>query len=378
MDPFTGPEMSFHKKLFFSYLLLIGIITGILLLVEWLMHPLAQGSYRVYVTLLLILSISVSISYLLSRTFSLPIERLLDGLRRLGEENRQEIPVTSPDKAESLSQLIEATSRQLRESKQQLNILFEIAKLVSSLLHVQEVLDAIVDLLTREFQLDACSIRLLDEDGNLRIKSYKGLSKAFVQTATRKPTVDSYSGEVFLTGKIVIINDAGQIDKPISTTLLVGEDIQSFAVAPIQVEGNIIGVLVTASKRKDYFHERFNDVIYTVASQIGTAIRISQLYDEIFQFSQELERKVQERTQRLEEKAMQLVEAEKLAALGKIANRVADECRNSLTVVGGFARRLYENAPDTDPDKEYLGIIMKEVQVLEDKVSEIVKINDKQ
>jgi signal transduction histidine kinase len=74
---------------------------------------------------------------------------------------------------------------------------------------------------------------------------------------------------------------------------------------------------------------------------------------------------------------MQLVEAEKLAALGKIANRVADECRNSLTVVGGFARRLYENAPDTDPDKEYLGIIMKEVKVLEDKVSEIVRINDK-
>jgi putative methionine-R-sulfoxide reductase with GAF domain len=362
--------MSFHKKLFLSYLLVIGIISGILLLVEWLMYPLPRGSYRVYVTLLLVLSISVSISYLLSRAFSSPVERLFDDLRKTEEVNSEGMPVTVPVK-------IEGVSRKLRESEQQLNILFEIGKLVSSLLHVQDVLDAIVGLLTREFQLDACSIRLLDEDGNLRIKSYKGLSKAFVETATRKPTVDSYSGEVFLTGKIIIINDAGQIDKPISTTLLVGEDIQSFAVAPIQVEGKIIGVLVTASKNKDYFHERFNDVIYTVANQIGTAIRISQLYDEIYQFSQELERKVQERTQRLEEKAMELVEAEKLAALGKIANRVADECRNSLTVVGGFARRLYENAPDTDPDKEYLGIIMKEVKVLEDKVSEIVRINDK-
>ncbi len=370
--------MSCHKKLFLSYLLVIGIITGILLLVEWLMYPLPRGSYRVYVTLLLVLSISVSISYLLSRAFSSPVERLFDDLRKTEEKNSEGMPVTVPVKIEGVSQLVEGVSRKLRESEQQLNILFEIGKLVSSLLHVQDVLDAIVGLLTREFQLDACSIRLLDEDGNLRIKSYKGLSKAFVRTATRRPTVDSYSGEVFLTGKIVIINDAGQIDKPISTTLLVGEDIQSFAVAPIQVEGKIIGVLVTASKNKDYFHERFNDVIYTVANQIGTAIRISQLYDEIYQFSQELERKVQERTQRLEEKAMELVEAEKLAALGKIANRVADECRNSLTVVGGFARRLYENAPDTDPDKEYLGIIMKEVKVLEDKVSEIVRINDKQ
>jgi len=377
VDHLSGPEMSCHKKLFLSYLLVIGIITGILLLVEWLMYPLPRGSYRVYVTLLLVLSISISISYLLSRAFSSPVERLFDDLRKTEEVNSEGMPVTVPVKIEGVSQLVEGVSRKLRESEQQLNILFEIAKLVSSLLHVQDVLDAIVGLLTREFQLDACSIRLLDEDGNLRIKSYKGLSKAFVQTATRKPTVDSYSGEVFLTGKIIIINDAGQIDKPISTTLLVGEDIQSFAVAPIQVEGKIIGVLVTASKNKDYFHERFNDVIYTVANQIGTAIRISQLYDEIYQFSQELERKVQERTERLEEKAMELVKAEKLAALGKIANRVADECRNSLTVVGGFARRLYENAPDTDPDKEYLGIIMKEVKVLEDKVSEIVRINDK-
>jgi len=82
-----------------------------------------------------------------------------------------------------------------------------------------------------------------------------------------------------------------KIDKPISTTLLVGENIESFAVTPIKSEGNIIGVLVTASKRKNYFHERYNDVIYVIANQIGIAIKISQLYDDIYTFSQELEKK---------------------------------------------------------------------------------------
>jgi GAF domain-containing protein len=265
----------------------------------------------------------------------------------------------------------------MRESEQKLNILFEITRFVSSLLHLQHVLDAIVDLLTREFRLDACSIRLLDNDGNLRIKSQKGLSKKFVETATRKPTVDSYSGECFLTGKIVIVNEAKEIDKPISTTLLVGENIESFAVTPIKVEGNTIGVLVTASKNKSYFYERFNDVIYTIANQIGIAIRISQLYDEIYNFSQELEKKVQERTNKLEEKSKQLVEAERLAALGKIANTVADEFRNSLTIIGGFARRLYEKTPDDDPQKKDLGIIVEEVQVLEGKVTKIIKIEKK-
>jgi len=267
--------------------------------------------------------------------------------------------------------------REKTESEQKLTILCEITRLVSSLLHLQGVLDAIVDLLTQEFKLDACSIRLLDDDGNMRIKSQKGLSKKFVKTATRKPTVDSYSGECFLTGKIVIVNEAKEIDKPISTTLLVGENIESFAVTPIKSEGNIIGVLVTASKRKNYFHERYNDVIYIIANQIGLAIKISQLYDEIYAFSRELEKKVQERTRKLEEKSKQLVEAERLAALGKMANMVADECRNSLTVIGGFSRRLYKKTPDNDPRKKDLGIIVEEVAALESKVSKIVKMGNK-
>jgi sigma-B regulation protein RsbU (phosphoserine phosphatase) len=285
--------------------------------------------------------------------------------------------IKSDDNMEAKSKVTDRILREKRESEQKLTMLYEITRLVSSLLHLQYVLDAIVDLLTREFKLDACSIRLLDDDGNMRIKSHKGLSEKFVKTATRKPTVDSYSGECFLTGKIVIVNEAKEIDKPISTTLLVGENIESFAVTPIKSEGNIIGVLVTASKKKNYFHERYNDVIYIIANQIGMAIKISQLYDDIYAFNRELERKVEERTKKLEEQSRQLVEAEKYAALGKMANMVADECRNSLTVVGGFSRRLYKKTPDDDPRKKDLGIVVKEVAVLERKVSKIVKIGEK-
>ncbi len=187
---------------------------------------------------------------------------------------------------------MDPTSRQIREAEQKIRILYEITRFVSSLLDLQLVLDAIVDLLVKEFSLDACSIRLIDTDGNLRIMSQKGLSKSFIEEATRKPTIESYSGDCFLTGRIVIVNDAEQIDKLISTNRLVREDIKSFAVTPIRVEGETIGVLITSSKKKNYFHERFNDVIYIISNQIGIAIRISQLYEEIYELNRELEEKV--------------------------------------------------------------------------------------
>jgi len=366
--------MSLQRKLLLSYLLLIVIVAGLFVAIEEFMSHFNWASHPLYPAAFIILFVSGLISLFLARYFLLPMSRVQNVLREVKGVGQGKLPALWNDKVVGLSGLASRISRQLQESEQKLRVLFEIARIVSSLLHLQHVLDAIVDLLTREYRLDACSIRLLDEGGSLRIMSHKGLSKAFVETATRKPTIDSYSGEVFLTGKIVMINDAEEIDKPISTTLLVGEDIKSFAVVPIQVEEKTIGVLVTASRRKNYFHERFNDVIYIIANQIGAAITISQLYDESRKFSEELEERLRERTEKLEEKAKQLVQAERLAARGKIANRVADECRNSLTIVGGFARRLYENAPDHDPDKEYLEIIVREVKNLEEKVSEITKM----
>jgi len=104
---------------------------------------------------------------------------------------------------------------------------------------------------------------------------------------------------------------------------------------------------------------------------------LRKAHDELCGFSQELEKKVEERTLELKEKSRQLIEAERLAALGKMANKVAHELRNPLTVIGGFARRMYDRTSDPDPNRKYLQIIVNEVDVLEKKVSEVIKIEDK-
>jgi GAF domain-containing protein len=285
---------------------------------------------------------------------------------------------TSLRREEGSIQGIDLIPTRLKEAEQKVRILYEITRIVSSVLGVQLVLDAIVNLLWEEFKLDACSIRLLDTDGKLRIKSQRGLSKAFVEESTREPTVDSYSGECFLTGKIVIIHDAEDIAKPISTNRAVGENIQSFAVTPIQVEGEKIGVLVTSSKKRNYFHERFNDVIYAISNQIGIAIKISKLYEEINILNQGLEQKIRERTAELEEKTQQLIATERIAAVGEMSGRIAHELRNSLTVVGGLARRLHEKSTNNDLDRDYLRIIFEEVKALEKKVSNLIKLGARQ
>jgi len=112
----------------------------------------------------------------------------------------------------------------------------------------------------------------------------------------------------------------------------------------------------------------------TERKQVEEALR--KAHEELSHFSRDLEKIVLARTEELREKDKQLIEAERIAALGKIVNRIAHELRNPLTVIGGFARRMFEKTPEDDPNKNYLRIMMKEVMVLESRVSELIKIED--
>ena len=113
-----------------------------------------------------------------------------------------------------------------------------------------------------------------------------------------------------------------------------------------------------------------------VTERVRAEEALRKANDELFRFNQELEKVIQQRTEELEDKNKQLIEAERLAAPGKIANRVAHEIRNPLTVIGGFARRMNQRVHDDDENKKYLNIIVREVEVLESRVSEIINVEN--
>jgi len=70
---------------------------------------------------------------------------------------------------------------------------------------------------------------------------------------------------------------------------------------------------------------------------------------------------------------LQLLESEKFAALGRLADRIAHEFRNPLTVIGGFAHRIKKKHPNDPTCQEYVSRIIKEVNRLERIVDQVTE-----
>lgn len=80
---------------------------------------------------------------------------------------------------------------------------------------------------------------------------------------------------------------------------------------------------------------------------------------------EDLNRQLADSLENLKRIQKKLIEAEKFSAIGRLTADIAHEIRNPLTAVGGFARRLDKRLVQGSKEKEYMTIIINEVDRLE-------------
>ena len=224
----------------------------------------------------------------------------------------------------------------------QLTTLYEIGKALSSTLDLDNLFKKALELLKERLGYTVCGILLLDrERDELYIKQVIGGNLEEVKKFKFRVGIDGIVGWAAKTGELVYVPDVSKDSRYIAW----GPPIKSEAVFPLKVKDQLFGVLTIESDELNGFDEEDLKTLSSFASQMSISIENAQLFSDLKQTLQEL-KQAQD----------QIIQAEKLRAMGEMASGVAHDFNNVLAVVLGNIQLLLHQLDQLSPQEVREGL----------------------
>jgi phosphoserine phosphatase RsbU/P len=274
--------------------------------------------------------------------------------------------------SQTLAESRDALERRLRE----LMVLHEASHALSRSLDIDTLMQEVLLLIKREFGFEHLAVRLLDEDGILRIRSRVGLRADYVAVSAMVPSRETFFGICFLDARPVVVGDTQKIEKsPLLTKLVKDLPVSAFIHAPMTYEGRVIGVLTAyATRGPMHFTDEFVELFAALANQLAMAAVNAQLYAEVQAYSHAMEEKVARRTAELEKANARLLELDRLKS--DFLSTVSHELRTPLTSIRSFSEILLRYEVD-DPEKrkKFVGVIHNEAERLTRMINDLLDLS---
>ncbi|MDD5449294.1 MAG: ATP-binding protein [Candidatus Omnitrophica bacterium] len=245
----------------------------------------------------------------------------------------------------------------LQEAYQRLMILYRINYNLGAITEMSKVLDNILELVLEVMDADRGCVMLIDEDTKGLIPqtamNRNGAGKDTAMTVSKTITA-----HVLNTGESVLIsNVAGETRfKKAESVILAG--IHSAICVPVKTKEKILGIMYVDSKVTALGFVRADlELLAAISNQAAMVIENAKLFDDLKRANLELK-----------ERQAQLIEAEKLSALGKFSSGIAHEINNPLTSIISYVELSYErltsgrtSADDIKKCADFLKIAVNEV-----------------
>jgi signal transduction histidine kinase len=239
--------------------------------------------------------------------------------------------------------------------------------MINSSLDINEVLDNSMRVVEELIDAEASSVFEIDfEKNELFFRLVRGTSGGRARKIRMKMG-EGTAGCVASTGDALIVLDTKK-DKRFSKKVdeLTGFKTRSIIAVPIRNRGRITGVLEVLNKRGSHSFDRNDlEMVTIVANQIGIAIENAKLYSR-------LKVKFELTESELKKYEANLIQAERLAALGELSKGVAHVIRNPIMSIGGSARRIRKKFALESSAQRYIDLILSETERLA-KIAEDVR-----
>ncbi len=268
--------------------------------------------------------------------------------------------ITKPFEPQELLARIDAvmrvrrSERALRRRNQELAALVEISRMVTSSLDLDEVLRATMKGIREILRVEAGSLVLVDAEADrLVFRTTFSPEQGWMSGRTIQPG-EGIVGYVVRTGEPQLVNDVARAPH-FSPEADEEPGIVAHAIlcAPLTIHERVLGAIEVINKLDGEFTSADLELLQAMAASVAAAVENANLYSELAEFTRELERS-----------QAQLVQAEKMAAIGRLAASLAHEINNPLQAIHNSLHLSLHRGLDEEKRAQYLSMAQSEVQRL--------------
>ncbi len=207
------------------------------------------------------------------------------------------------DHERTLEDKIAERTLELGRSVERLQALADVTQAVNSTLHVQEVLEAIVQRAVQLADASVGTIYELDEaKGELTLRAATGVSAQMLEKwrATTMRVGEGASGRAVAAGEPIEITDVDDPDDPYISPLrdfLEHERLHALLALPLKREGRVLGALTLGRRAIGSFSPQVIELLQTFAAHSTLAMQNARLFRALEEKSRELEAASQHKSQ---------------------------------------------------------------------------------
>ncbi|MEN6355905.1 MAG: SpoIIE family protein phosphatase [Armatimonadota bacterium] len=172
----------------------------------------------------------------------------------------------------------------------QLDSLLQISRTVTSTLNLDEVMHRVSEVICRVFQLDVCSLLLIDEpSGRFRLGHGIGLKnkRKYVYYDIAAP----FANRVKKTNARVMMRDITR-SPLLCTEISQAEKLKSAVAIPLRHHGKLVGVAVGFSRELRTFVKSQQDMVRSIGELAGIAIHHARIYRQKYKIAEILQQRL--------------------------------------------------------------------------------------